>query len=102
MVNATLFSYRTEPEMHAAEADIIAIHALQFVIGDEKLCQRFMALTGLTPTEIQESVADRGLHLGALEFLLQHEPDAAAFCEANELPAGTALAAQTLISGEES
>lgn len=87
--------------MQTAEADIIAIRALQFVISDENLCERFLALTGLTPTEIQESVADRGLHLGALEFLLQHEPDAEAFCEASDLPAGAAMAAQRLISGEE-
>lgn len=87
--------------MQAAQANIIAIHALEFVIGDETLCERFMAITGMTPTEIHESVADSGLHLGALEFLLQHEPDAAAFCEATELPAGAALEAQRIISGEE-
>lgn len=87
--------------MQTTEADIIAIRALQFVISEEILCERFIALTGLTPGEIQESVADRGLHLGALEFLLQHEPDAAAFCEACELPAGAAMDAQRLISGEE-
>ena len=87
--------------MQAAQAEIIAIRALQFVIGDETLCQRFMAITGMTPSEIHESVADSGLHLGALEFLLQHEPDAAAFCEAAELPAGTALQAQQLIAGDE-
>ena len=88
--------------MQVAEAEIVAIRALQFVIGDETLCERFMAITGMTPTEIHESVADSGLHLGALEFLLQHEPDAAAFCESAELPAGAALKAQQLITGEES
>ncbi|MCH8862435.1 MAG: DUF3572 family protein [Proteobacteria bacterium] len=86
--------------MQPAQAEIIAIHALQFVMQDETLCERFMAITGLTPTEIQNNVADSGLHLGALEFLLQHEPDAAAFCEATELPPGTALVAQRLIGGE--
>lgn len=85
--------------MQATEAEIIAIRALQFIIGDQTLCERFMAITGLTPTEIQESVADKGLHLGALEFLLQHEPDAAAFCEAAELAPGAALQAQRLIGG---
>lgn len=86
--------------MQATEAEIIAIRALQFIIGDETLCERFMAVTGLTPREIQESVADSGLHLGALEFLLQHEPDAAAFCETAELLPGAALQARRLILGE--
>lgn len=86
--------------MQPAQAEIIAIRALEFVMEDETLCERFMAITGLTPTEIHENVADGGLHLGALEFLLQHEPDAAAFCEAAELPAGAALAAQRMIGGE--
>jgi hypothetical protein len=85
--------------MQATEAEIIAIRALQFIIGDQALSERFMAITGLTPSEIQESVADSGLHLGALEFLLQHEPDAAAFCEAAELAPGRALEAQQLIAG---
>ncbi|MCH7579385.1 MAG: DUF3572 family protein [Chloroflexi bacterium] len=64
--------------MQAAQAEIIAIRALQFVMQDETLRERFMAITGLTPSEIQNNVTDSGLHLGALEFLLQHEPDAEA------------------------
>ncbi len=86
--------------MQPAQAEIIAIRAFQFVLQDETLRERFMAITGLTPSEIQNNVTDSGLHLGALEFLLQHEPDAAAFCEAAELPPGTALVAQRLIGGE--
>lgn len=53
---------------------MLALRALAAVIGDDVLAPRFLALTGLSPSELRAR-ADEPELLGALlRFLAEHEP----------------------------
>ena len=68
------------------EAETIALQGLAYLASEPDLLNRFMALTGLTPSNIQENTVDPAFLAGVLDFLLGHEPDLLAFCADAGLP----------------
>lgn len=63
------------------DAEAIAIDALDFVAGDQKLLSRFLDLTGLRADEIRTAAGQPGLLVGVLDFVLAHEPTLITFCQ---------------------
>jgi hypothetical protein len=64
-----------------ADPQALALNALGWILGDEDRAGRFLALTGLTPDGLRDSLGERGTLLAVLDFLCAHEPDLVAAAE---------------------
>jgi hypothetical protein len=66
-------------------AETIALQALTHLVGQEKLLDRFMALTGLSPSDLQTGATDPDFLAGVLDFFLANEADLLDFCDAQDI-----------------
>ena len=57
------------------DPETIALLALAYVVGDEALQPRFLALSGIAADELRARAQDPVLLGAVLDFLLAHEPD---------------------------
>ena len=57
------------------DAEALALGALGWTLSEDARAQRLVALTGLTPAGMRESLADRAFLAAVLRFLEGHEPD---------------------------
>src|SRR5690606_19158428 len=64
----------------AADAETLATEALAYLAHDPEHLGRFLALSGIGPSEIRTAAAEPGFLTGVLEFYLDHEPLLVAFC----------------------
>ncbi len=55
--------------------EIIAINALGFVLEQDDLRDRFLAMSGVDAAQLREMLSDKAALAGILEFLISHEPD---------------------------
>lgn len=84
------------------EARDLAIAALGFVAGDDRLLPRFLAISGIEAGQIRAAAAEPGFLAGVLEFILAHEPTLMAFCEASGArPEAVAAARRALPGGDD-
>lgn len=60
---------------------MLALAALGWVLGDGPRAERFLALTGLTPDTLRESLGQVETQAAVLDFLCAHEPDLVAAAE---------------------
>ena len=60
--------------MHDAD-EALALQALGWILTDEPRAERLLALTGLTPQDLRESLGDRSTLAAILSFLTAHESD---------------------------
>ncbi|MAW87664.1 MAG: hypothetical protein CMJ42_14165 [Phyllobacteriaceae bacterium] len=81
------------------DARALAISALGFVAGDERLLPRFLAMSGIEAGQIRSAAAEPGFLAGVLGFILAHEPTLMAFCEASGNRPDAVAAAQRLLPG---
>ncbi len=65
--------------------EIIALKALGYIVSDDVLRDRFVALTGLDSDTLRESLDQPGTFASILEFLVSHEPDLIAAAEAQDI-----------------
>lgn len=77
----------------------IAVLGLAHVARDDALVQRFVATSGVEPDRIAASVGDPAFLAGVLDFLLAHEPDAAAFAGENGLQPEELAGAHAVLAG---
>lgn len=63
----------------APDPEAVALRAVAFVLADEDMTQRFLALTGCGGAELRARLADPAFLGGVLDFVLGDEPVAAAF-----------------------
>lgn len=56
-------------------AEVYALQALGFILEDDQLRDRFLALTGINGSELRARVSEEGFLLNVLDFLVSHEPD---------------------------
>ena len=64
-----------------------ALNALSFIIADENMQDRFLALSGMSPDEMKERLQETEFLASILEFLVSHEPDLISYAEsANQRP----------------
>ncbi|MEO9462067.1 MAG: DUF3572 domain-containing protein [Marinomonas sp.] len=58
-----------------AEASVLSLAALGWLLEDDDRAQRFMSLTGLDPDTLRAAVGTKAIQAAVLEFLANHEPD---------------------------
>ncbi|WP_334183016.1 DUF3572 domain-containing protein [Novosphingobium sp.] len=63
----------------------LALGALGWILKNQDRAERFLALTGLTPGMLRDSLEDPATMAGVLEFLCSHEPDLVAAADALEV-----------------
>lgn len=80
-------------------AEIIALKAISFVVTNDDLRDRFIALSGMDEAEIKIAVNDRVFLINILEFLVNHEPDLIAFAEEENMPPESVTRAWRVLGG---
>ncbi len=69
-----------------ADAQLIALQALAWVMGEQDRAHRLLALTGLDAGQLRDRAADPEIGMATLDFLGAHEPDLVACATALDLP----------------
>ena len=78
----------------ATNASVLALRALAATLGDERLAQRFLSLSGIEPPELRQRAAEPAVLAALLRFLEQHEPDLMSVAEAIEVEPRVLVAAR--------
>lgn len=65
--------------MTPENAENIAISGLQYIAGDETVLSQFLALTGISATELRQMAQDGAFYSAILDFFMNHEPTLLAF-----------------------
>jgi Protein of unknown function (DUF3572) len=74
-------NFKTSKQL-AADPQLTAISVLTWLANEPELFSRFLALTGVEPAQVRHAVSDPGFISGMMDFIMQHEPTAMAFCQA--------------------
>ena len=83
--------------MQREAAETLALTALTWVVGDEDLRGRFLAMSGLQGDELRAHLGNPTFLAGLLDWLLAHEPTLLRFCaEAGVAPEDPARASRAL------
>jgi hypothetical protein len=80
-------------KQRATDPQEIAIAVITWLANEPDLFDRFLALTGVEPAQIRNAINDPGFLSAMMDFLMQHEPTALAFCQATNTPPETLNAA---------
>ena len=84
-------------EIKSDQAESIALRALEFVIGEPDLQNKFLATSGLTARAIHDSMQNKEFLGGVLDFLLGQEEELVKFCQKYEIePTQPSLARASL------
>ncbi|HUE78312.1 MAG TPA: DUF3572 family protein [Sphingomicrobium sp.] len=59
----------------------LALRALAATLGDQRLANRFLSLSGIDPPDLRQRASDPGLLAALLRFLEAHEPDLVAIAQ---------------------
>jgi hypothetical protein len=73
------------PALTRAEAEELAIQALTFIAGDSERLGRFLAVTGLGPTEIRSAAREPGFLVGVLDYMASDDRLIATFAGENDV-----------------
>ncbi|MDX3973436.1 DUF3572 domain-containing protein [Shinella sp.] len=82
-----------------AEAESTAVAILGWIASEPELLSRFLALTGVAPTEVRNAVNDPGFLAALVDFLMGHEPTLLAFSAATGVTPETVVRAHAILSG---
>jgi hypothetical protein len=83
----------------SAHAEETAAVVLGWLAGEPDMLQRFLALSGVAPTQIRSAVSDPAFMAGVIDFVMEHEPTLLAFCEATGTAPEAVVAAAQHYSG---
>ncbi|MGB3814770.1 MAG: DUF3572 domain-containing protein [Shinella sp.] len=83
----------------AQDAEATAIAILGWLAGEPELLSRFLALTGVAPSEVRNAVGDPGFLAGLVDFLMSHEPTLLAFSAATGIQPEAVVHAHAILSG---
>ncbi len=83
------------------EAQTIALWATSYLLEDDRARDGFLALTGVTPDELKENLADPGFLAGILDHVLGNEPMLLAFCGQRDLSPDRPAKARQVLSPDE-
>ena len=59
----------------------LALRALAATLGDQRLANRFLSLSGIDPPDLRQRASDPSLLAALLRFLEAHEPDLVAVAQ---------------------
>ena len=85
--------------MNEEQAKIVALQALTYLVGDENVLQRFMALSGVELSDLRSRADDPGMLTGVLDFFLGFEPQLLEMCEVTGLPVEAPAQARRCLFG---
>lgn len=88
-----------KPKGSDADPQEIAIAVLGWLANEPDMFGRFLALTGMEPTQLRHAVNEPSFLGGLLDFLMNHEPSLMAFCAASDTPPEAVMAASAHFSG---
>ena len=86
--------------MHEGD-EALALNALGWILSDEPRAERLLALTGLSPESLRESLGDRSTLAAILSFLTAHEGDLIACAVGLDRKPEDIAAAAHRLSGDE-
>jgi hypothetical protein len=72
----------------------IALRALAATLGEQRLAERFLSLSGIEPPELRQRASDPDVLTALLRFLEAHEPDLLAIAEELGVEPATLVAAR--------
>ena len=81
------------------QAETIALQAVTWIMAEEGIRDRFLALSGIDTGELATGLADHRFLAAVLEFLLANEPDLLAWCQDIDLDPELPLAAAAELGG---
>jgi hypothetical protein len=90
---------KTSPEEASAAAEALALHALTFLAQDPERLGRFLALSGIGPTDLKARAAEPEFLGGVLDHLLGDERLLLAFSKECDLPPESAARARRFLPG---
>ena len=76
------------------DPEALALAALGWALEEPARAQRLLALTGLTPDDLRDRLADPSLLSAVLGFLEAHEPDLLACADSLGLPPASLVEAR--------
>lgn len=82
-----------------ADAEATAVAVLGWLANEPEMLSRFLALSGVQPTQLRQAVGDPAFLAGMLEFLMQHEPTLMEFCTATDTKPETVVEAYRRYAG---
>jgi hypothetical protein len=89
---------RTAPvKMTASDAEAVALQAVAWIVADDALRDRFVALTGCGSDELRMRLTQPAFLGAVLDFLLGNEADVVAFAEHAGFAPETMLLARSML-----
>ena len=85
--------------MNEDKAETLALNVLQFVLSDETLKGRFISITGLAPSDLNEAIYNKEFLGGVLDFILGNEADLLTFCKEFGIDPENPAKARRLVPG---
>lgn len=82
------------PKLTAADAEAVALTALGWIVADETLRARFLALTGCDGDELRRRAGQPAFLGAVLDFVLADEPTVLAFTEQQGMAPETPMLAR--------
>lgn len=80
------------------DAEAAGLHALVWILADERRAERLLSVTGLTPADLRARAGEPALLGAVLGFLEAHEPDLIACAEATGTTPAQLVAARELLA----
>ncbi|MDR6759035.1 hypothetical protein J2Y48_004345 [Mycoplana sp. BE70] len=90
---------QSQKDTSAQAAESTAIAVLAWLAAEPELLSRFLALTGVDPSDVRAAATNRGFLAGLVDFLMGHEPTLMAFCEATGTKPEQVVRAHASLSG---
>jgi len=87
--------------MGPEQAEMIALRALGWLVGNEELCPVFMGATGSSVDDLRGRATDPAFQASVLDFITMDDAWVIAFCDANELKYEDPLQARHALPGAE-
>ena len=85
--------------MNKENAYIIGLKAVTYIMGEEDLLPRFLALTGLGENDISEQLQDENFLSSCLDFLMNNEKDLLSFCDDSNIKPEVPMHASQILGG---
>jgi len=87
--------------MNAERAEIIALQALAWLVGNEELCPIFLGSTGGSADDLKARANDPDFQASVLEFVTMDDAWVVAFCDSVDLAYDMPLRARYALPGAE-
>ncbi|MBL4842828.1 MULTISPECIES: DUF3572 domain-containing protein [Thalassospira] len=85
--------------MNKEAAETLAIRAIAHIAGDDELLEGLFAQTGMGLDDLKAGITSNEVQLGAIDFLMSHEPFLMRFAEDSGYAPEDPARAQVILSG---